>query len=282
VAPPPHPIAADLPGDLEGVLAAHAACQKARCEEKDDFPASAVADPGAPAAIWSYELAKKGVEASFPKRAEVDLYGVCVRGEATLAGAEAGAGKKKLGRWNAFRAPGAGVRLTAGSDGARVVLALVGDGRPIRDALQGKSRGAAAWTKRPAPVEVADLAAARDLAWAGGAMHARIAFEGPGQRASLEILMGSADAPVAQHTHDGSWEMLGVLRAEGTLRRAGNTAELAAIRIADGAIAAIAKGAPHAWEPDGTKPLVAVQLYVPPGPEQRFKQLAGVADATKP
>jgi hypothetical protein len=81
--------------------------------------------------------------------------------------------------------------------------------------------------------------------------------------------------------------MLGVLRADGTLRRAAaeagsGAADLAAIRIADGAIAAIPTGALHAWEPDGTKPLVAVQLYVPPGPEQRFKQLAGVADASKP
>ena len=33
-------------------------------------------------------------------------------------------------------------------------------------------------------------------------------------------------------------------------------------------------GVPHAYRPAGTSPLVSVQLFLPPGPEQRFKKLA--------
>jgi mannose-6-phosphate isomerase-like protein (cupin superfamily) len=44
--------------------------------------------------------------------------------------------------------------------------------------------------------------------------------------------------------------------------------------MTDGMVVAIPKGALHAWEPAGSKPLIALQIYVPPGPEQRFKKLA--------
>ena len=115
-------------------------------------------------------------------------------------------------------------------------------------------------------------------------MHARIGFEGDGQKASLGVLLGSKDAPVTQHKHDGSWEILVALRAEGTARRAESAAasETAKVSVSDGTVVAIPKGALHAWEPGGTKPLVAVQLYVPPGPEQRFKELSEKASAPSP
>jgi mannose-6-phosphate isomerase-like protein (cupin superfamily) len=106
-------------------------------------------------------------------------------------------------------------------------------------------------------------------------MHARIAFEGAGQKASLGMLMASKDAPVPQHQHDDAWEILAVLRGHGTARRADAPgAELAAFAVSDGAVVAVPKATQHAWTPAGDVPLVAVQLYVPPGPEQRFKKLA--------
>jgi hypothetical protein len=37
---------------------------------------------------------------------------------------------------------------------------------------------------------------------------------------------------------------------------------------------AVPSGVEHAFVPGGTRPFVAVQLYVPPGPEQRFRKLA--------
>jgi hypothetical protein len=150
--------------------------------------------------------------------------------------------------------------------------------------LRGKDSKRLAWKTRPVPVQTADLAVAKDLAWAGGAMHARIGFEGESQRASLGLLIGSKDAPVAQHTHEGSWEILVALRAGGMMKRAdapGST-ELAASGMTDGMVAAVPKGTLHAWEPGGAKPLIGLQLYVPPGPEQRFKALAAPVSAPAP
>ena len=270
----------ELPGDLEGVLTAHAACKQTRCNEARLYPAAAVAEPRAPGAVWSYEIARKGAEVSFPKRGGVDLYGIALRGDVALAGVERGAETKKLAAWTAFRAPGAGVRIKANSNGARIVLAAVTDGAPIGDAGKGDQE---TWDDRPAAIETVDLAAARDLTWKDGAMHARLGFEGADKRASFEILMASLDAQIPQHTHDGSWEILAALRADGTLRVAREgAADLAPVRLDDGAIVAIPKSARHSWEPDGTEPLIAVQIYVPPGPEQRFKDSAGAGATTAP
>ena len=132
--------------------------------------------------------------------------------------------------------------------------------------------------------ESVNLAEAKDLAWGGGALHARIGFEGSGQRASLGVLMVSKDAPVAQHRHDTSWEILVALRAEGTLKRADSaeSTELAPVDVSDGMVVAIPKNTLHGWQPSGTKALVALQLYLPPGPEQRFKKLAEPATAPAP
>lgn len=107
-------------------------------------------------------------------------------------------------------------------------------------------------------------------------MHARIAFEGEGQRASLGLLMASKDAPVAEHRHDTSWEILIALSAEGTLKKADDpkSTETKAIPVSDGQILMVQKAHLHSWQPAGSKPLVGIQLYLPPGPEQRFKKLA--------
>ena len=48
--------------------------------------------------------------------------------------------------------------------------------------------------------------------------------------------------------------------------------ELVAIRA--GALASVPPGMPHGWKPAGKAPLLAIQVYAPPGPEQRFKKLA--------
>ena len=110
-----------------------------------------------------------------------------------------------------------------------------------------------------------------DLAWGGGAYHARLGFEDGS--ASLGTLMASKTAPIPRNVHDGEWEILAVLSGEGTLARtpAGGENDTP---IAAGTFAAIAPGVPHAYQPAGTSPFVAVQLFMPPGPEQRFKTLA--------
>lgn len=232
-----------------------------------------VVDGASPAMVWSQDLVAKGAALRFPRHGAVDIYGVVLKGAVTLRGDEGGA-PLPAQRWTAFRAPGAGVSIAAVEPGARFVVAVVTGGEPLRDAV-GTAKDKAAWKKRAAPLATTDLAAARDLAWGGGAMHARLGFRGSDQRASLGLLMASADAPVPRHRHDDAWEILVALRASGSAGRAASGGALEATRLEDGGVVAMPRGIDHAWTPDGKKPLVAVQLYVPPGPEQRFEKLAG-------
>jgi mannose-6-phosphate isomerase-like protein (cupin superfamily) len=266
----------DLPSDVDATLSAHVVCKKADCQLPGLVPETPAIDLRGPAAVWSHELAGAGHAVALPRHADVDIYGVVMKGSVQVSGVEGG---KPLaaGRWTAFRAPGAGVTVAAREAGARVVLAAVSSGGPLADAVGALRAGKGSWKTRPAQLEGTDLTAAKDLAWGGGAMHARIAFEGDKQRASLGVLMGSRDAPVGQHQHDTSWEVLVALRAAGTARRAnapGAAAQLEPVAVKDGTVVTIPKATQHSWTPDGHRPLIAVQLYVPPGPEQRFKQLA--------
>jgi mannose-6-phosphate isomerase-like protein (cupin superfamily) len=268
-----------LPTDIDGKLAANASCAQKDCILAGLFPPIPAIDTKSPAAIWSHDIATAGSSVSFPKHGGLDLLGVVLKGAVKLKGAEAKEAGPSAGAWVAFRASGAGVSVTAAEANTRVIFALVTPGEPIAGAvaaLRGKDAKKLTWADRPAPLQVVDLNASKDLAWGGGAMHARMGIEGDRQRASLGVLMASKDAPVPQHKHEGSWEILIALRAEGTARRAASAeaTDTAPIKMTDGMVVAIPKGALHAWEPAGSKPLIALQIYVPPGPEQRFKKLA--------
>lgn len=284
----PSPIPGALPADLDGKLAANAACSKKDCPVAGLYPPSPAIDGKSPAAVWSHDIQAAGNSVSFPKHADLDLLGVVLKGAVTLKGVEAAA-KPGLaaGAWVAFRAAGAGLSVTASEANTRVIFALVSRGEPIADAagaLRGKDAKKLAWSERAAPLQVVDLNAAKDLAWGGGAMHARMGLEGDAQKASLGVLMSSKDAPVPLHTHDTSWEILIALRGEGTAQRAAavGAKETAPVKVTDGTVVAVPKGVLHAWEPAGSKPLIALQIYVPPGPEQRFKKLAEGVSAPSP
>lgn len=285
----PSPIPGSIPTDIDGKLAAHAACSQKDCALPGLFPANPSIDiqKKSPAAVWSHDIATAGSSVSFPKHGGLDLLGVVVKGSVKLKGTEAKEPGPGGGPWVAFRAPGAGVSVTASEPNTRVIFALVSPGDPIGDAaaaLRGKDAPKLAWKDRPAPLQVVDLNASKDLAWGGGAMHARMGIEGDAQKASLGLLMASKDAPVPQHKHDGSWEILIALKAEGTAQLAASAEakDTAPKKLSDGMVVAIPKGALHAWEPAGTKPLIALQIYVPPGPEQRFKKLAEGVSAPSP
>jgi hypothetical protein len=283
VAPAPEPISGALPADIDAKLVTHATCNDRDCLLPGLYPAGASADGGAPVAIWSHDLPDKGTSVTFPRHSGVDLHGVVLRGKVRVKPLEPGAKTVDLGPWGAFRAPGAGVAVVAADGAARVVLAISGEGAPIAETAallkDKKTRKQVAWNSRPAAVETVDLNTATDLAWGKGAMHARLGFESG--RASFGILLASKDAPVLPHVHETSWEVLAPLWAEGTAKRAPSVgaSEMIDIPMTDGTVVAMPKGTQHAWSPGGKKPLLAVQMYVPPGPEQRFKKLA--ADAAK-
>ena len=76
-------------------------------------------------------------------------------------------------------------------------------------------------------------------------------------------------APVAEHVHPDSWEILCAVDAAGTFTLDGKDQ-----RLGPKQIVVVPPNTKHAWKPDDGKKLVAIQLYGPPGPEQRFKKLA--------
>ena len=133
--------------------------------------------------------------------------------------------------------------------------------------------------KRSGRLRIIDFNQSSDLAFAGGKVHARLGFEKG--RASFGLLAATADAPVPPHVHDASWEVIGLLSAAGEFQRGKEAgAELdpeQAEQLRDGAVVTVPKGVRHGWSPAGERALFAVQLYVPPGPEQRFRKLAAAA-----
>mgnify|MGYP002065004827 CR=1 FL=1 len=61
---------------------------------------------------------------------------------------------------------------------------------------------------------------------------------------------------------------------DGEIRRAAPGKRATAKRLVDGDVVAVPTGVRHHWVPSGERSLLGVQLYIPPGPEQRFKELA--------
>lgn len=119
-------------------------------------------------------------------------------------------------------------------------------------------------------------AAATPLTWPGGAKGAMTARLDVGVEVSPEAYLGRLEgtAGVPEHVHAGSWEVLFALEGAGTLRLDG-----APVRVGPGDVVLVPAGKRHAWTPDPGTRLRAVQMYVPPGPEQRFKALAAGAAA---
>lgn len=278
--PAPAPISSELPEKVDAKLVIHAVCNDRDCLVPGMYPSGAAAEGGAPAAIWSHDLPDKASSLTFPRHTGVDLYGVVLSGNVKLKPLELQSKAAELSRWKAFRAEGAGLIIAADGGPARLLLAVVSDGEPIAQTAallkDKKTQKKVAWSTRPSSIEVIDFVATTDLAWGGGAMHARLGFTRG--RASLGLLLASKDAPVARHLHDASWEILAPLTADGTFKRGASpgpdTTDLTELPMTDGQVAAMPKNTLHQWIPAGTKPLFAVQMYVPPGPEQRFKKLA--------
>lgn len=121
---------------------------------------------------------------------------------------------------------------------------------------------------KPGPeVSIRKAAVGRDLSWAHGEMHAHLDV---GKDVSPDLYLGRLEgtAGVAEHRHATSVEILAAVEGSGIFTLNG-----AEKRIGPRTIVTVPKDAPHAWRPDTGSKLVAIQMYVPPGPEMRFLQL---------
>ena len=108
----------------------------------------------------------------------------------------------------------------------------------------------------------------RPLSWAKDQMQAHLDAEAD---VSPNVYAGrlAGYEGVAEHAHVGSWEVLCAADANGTYAIDSVTKTLHARQVV-----VIPPGVKHAWQPVAGSYLQAVQFYVPPGPEQRFKTFA--------
>ena len=282
---PPEPIDGKLPASIEGTpnFSRHADCPVGGCNRKLLVPDAlrAAIDDKSPIFMWEEAIPRK-TALVLPRHVGVEVYGIVLEGEVSVMADDIKGKQKRCWKWNAFHAPGAGVQIFA-KEPTRMLVALVAtQGGTVKDAIDTLEKKAASvsWSKRSSPVTSVEIDARPELSWGGGAYHVRLGFEQTAddpQTASLGLLMMSKNAPVKEHTHDKEWEALAIISGDGELTRAsgGN------VKSAPGTFATIPPGVAHGFKPSGTAPLLAVQLYTPPGPEQRFKKLAEDGAASK-
>jgi mannose-6-phosphate isomerase-like protein (cupin superfamily) len=110
---------------------------------------------------------------------------------------------------------------------------------------------------------------APDLSFMHGAMHARLDLDDRNVAPSFYLGRLSGTAAVPEHAHAGTWELLCAVEAAGTFTLSG-----APQHLGPRTCVTIPPDTKHSWQPDAGSTLSAVQMYWPPGPEQRFKKLA--------
>jgi hypothetical protein len=116
---------------------------------------------------------------------------------------------------------------------------------------------------------VVKAAAAPELSFMHGTMHARLDLDDRTVAPSFYFGRLSGTAAVPEHAHAGTWELLCAVDAAGTFTLSGAPQHLGARTCVT-----VPPDTKHSWQPDVGSTLTAVQMYWPPGPEQRFKKLA--------
>ncbi len=267
------PAAAGLPQKLPNEFARQQACAQQNCSLTGWLPDPSYAESpfeelAVPAAIWVHVLAERA-KLTLPPNAALELVVVCLHGELgvrdTLAPQGGSSRPVRLSPWLGLRASSAGVEIVCETGECRAMFALIAPNSTLQSAL----RTPPVTTPRAAPLEVRafqDSATSRSNL---GNDQARVLFGGEGTQPtlpfSLSLLQSDAPARIAPHTHDASWESLLVLEADGDLELRGRS-----YPITGGESLHIAPGIRHAYAARGETRFVALQLYTPAGPEQRF------------
>lgn len=238
-------------------------------EEDGLTPLDTEVSSAAPIDFFELRLGRGG--AFFPHDREVQIAYVVLEGEVHPEYPDTPSANE--GAWRGAYVPEAGFGLHARGAFARVLLVVKSPhGTSVRiSADPGQKRFV-----RRAPVRALAFDTQAPLSWGGGAFHGRIGLDGeqdPPAFALNAIVFGK-DAIVQPHAHPGAWECLAVLGGDGELSYA-PPGKLEKIHMTKGHLACIPEGATHAWTPSGKEPLVALQVYTPPGAEQRWKALAG-------
>ena len=163
------------------------------------------------------------------------------------------------------------------------VFAPLGPERVYRDPTDAKGREAfevlrdQRKAKAPAGARLAvdSFDKATVYPQAGGKIKVHMLFEPANtdsEAVSLSVVEFEPGAEIPRHVHDGSAEILYILSGSGSLT-------IGSEKLAFGAEQAIhlPEGQPHAAKFSASEKTIALQLYGPAGPEQRFKSGAGGA-----
>jgi mannose-6-phosphate isomerase-like protein (cupin superfamily) len=129
-------------------------------------------------------------------------------------------------------------------------------------------------TATPKPAVVKTIIRAKEapeLRWAGGAARAHLDV---GTKVSPDLYLGRLEAAtsVPEHDHPTSSETIVAIEGSGTFTVDGKENHLSPHQIVH-----VPKKTKHAYKPDPGSKLVAIQIYEPPGPEQRFIAMAAAA-----
>jgi quercetin dioxygenase-like cupin family protein len=283
---PALPDAPALAQAIANLVEPRAECKQPRCELARFLPdpkliAGKDGKPSkTPAALWLQTIAK-GSSVVFRKHAGLDVMALVLKGRVEVKGSDP-TEVTSASLWQAVRAQGGDLVLSATRDQARVIMVLVARQGALSNQLE---KGAAQpakvnWQKRPGSFDVVDLNEKPDLAWGEGAFRARTAYGGAAEQrqpASLGVLIASREAVIPKNTHDTEWEYILVLSGKGSTSLGAETRAIAA-----GVTLQIPAGVPHDFKSEAKEPLVAVQVFAPSGPEQRFSDLAAKEAKKKP
>lgn len=271
----PSPAAAELPRHLPASFSRQQRCAQSPCLLGQWLPDTSYAfstyeQVPAPAALWMHEL-DRDMTLALPPHPTLELVVVTLAGALQLKaqGYSERLENKELGEWVALRAPGAGLALDCAAERCQLMVALIATKGTLDAAVIEPARSQRATNKRPGTLETRELASAPTYFWNDGKNHARIVFTGDSPF-SLSLLSAAPSVSIPPHSHDSSWENLLVLSSRGELEMRGRPYPLVG-----GEVIHIPAGVRHAYRAFGAEPLVALQLYTPAGPEQRFIEAAG-------
>ncbi len=274
------PVSVTLPSVVPA-LESKQSCTQPQCAVDIALPKTKLegATEPAPARLWEQEIAE-GSKVVISRDDALTVVGVVLAGAARMDAKDVREAFKSdvpaLQPLDGFAVKGGGLVVRGERSGTRLLLASVA-GRDAKGALRTKG---SPWTVRPGGAEgiVAFSLQGEPVRWGVGGYAAVIGLEkrdGPmpvPADASCSLLAIGSPKGVAEHVHADEWEMLAILSGSGTMTL-GKADAARKVDVKAGSIVAIPKGVPHAFVPT-EMPLQAIQLYVPPGPEQRFRKLA--------
>ena len=146
---------------------------------------------------------------------------------------------------------------------SEILLAMVRDeSTPFPDDVDAEA------TSTGRRVRVVNRETHDTLPFAGGKLRVKIFYEQEDDgraHGAFSLLDGDADLSVPEHVHEQSAEVLFIESGDGTMILGEER-----FALEPGKVVYVPPNTNHGYEA-GTQPLRALQVYAPPGPEQRFR-----------